>query len=99
MIRTVSRTTAALAATFSIALLGLAGGVAERVMREAHAGASRAAASHERAAENASVRGAYARAWYDLPPPATETVWCVNDDALYAACGERPDRLRPELLH
>jgi hypothetical protein len=97
MTRTISRTTATLAATLSIALLGLATSVAESVMREAHAGAS--AVSHPRAAENASARGAYARAWDDLPPPATETVWCVNDDALYAACGERPDRLRPELQH
>src|ERR1043166_639914 len=67
MTRTISRTTATLAATLSIALLGLATSVAESVMREAHAGAS--AASHPRAAENASARGAYARAWDDLPPP------------------------------
>lgn len=97
MIRTMSRTTATLAATLSIALVGLASGVAERVMREAYAGAS--AVSHQPAAENASARGAYARAWDDLPPPATETVWCVKEDAVYAACGDRPDRLRPELLH
>ncbi len=97
MIRTMSRTTATLAATLSVALLGLAGSVAERVMREAHAGAS--AVSYQRAAENAAARGAYARAWDDLPPPTTETVWCVNDDAVYAACGDRVDRLRPELLH
>lgn len=99
MIRTMSGTTAALAATLSIALLGMANGVAESVMREAHAGASRAAVSHHGAAENASARGVYARAWYDLPPPATETVWCANDDAVYAACGDRPDRVRPEVLY
>jgi hypothetical protein len=85
MIRTMSRTTAALAAALSITLLGLATGFAERVMREAHAGASRAAV--------------HSRAWDDLPPPATETVWCANEDAIYAACGDRPDRMRPELLH
>jgi hypothetical protein len=99
MIRTMSRTTAALAATLSIAVLGLATSVAERVMREAHAGASRAAVSHQGAAENASAQGVHARAWYDLPPPATETVWCVNDDAIYAACGDRSERVRPELQH
>ena len=99
MIRTMSRTTAALAATLSVALLGLASVVAGRVMREAHAGASRAAVSYQRAAESSSTRGVQAQAWDDLPAPATETVWCVNEDAIYAACGDRPGRMRPELLH
>jgi len=85
MIRTVSRATAALAAVLSVALLGLATGVAERVMRDAHAGASRAAA--------------HSHSWNDLPPPATETVWCANDDAIFSACDTRPGEVRPELLH
>jgi hypothetical protein len=94
-----SRTAAALVAVLSVALLGLADSVAEHVMRDAHAGASRAAVSQQRAAENAPARGGQSQAWNDLPPPATETVWCANEDAIYAACGERPDRMRPELLH
>jgi hypothetical protein len=99
MIRTVSRTTTALAATLSVALLWLANNVAERVMGDAHAGASRAAVSYQRAAENASVSGVHSHSWDDLAAPATQTVWCVNEDAVYAACGGRPDRMRPELLH
>ena len=35
----------------------------------------------------------------DLPNPATETVWCANEDAVYAACGSRPDEMRSDVLH
>jgi hypothetical protein len=99
MIRTMSRTTTALAATLSVALLWLASSVAERVMRDAHAGASRAAVSYQRATENAPARGGHSHPGDDLATPATETVWCVNEDAVYAACGGWPDPVRAELPH
>ena len=49
--------------------------------------------------QSTSVRSIPSHRWDDLPEPATETVWCANDDAVYAACGIRPDDLRSDLLH
>ena len=50
-------------------------------------------------ASSTSLRSVVSRSWDDLPEPATETVWCVNEDAVYAACGTRPDELRSDLMH
>ena len=45
------------------------------------------------------ARSVVSHRWDDLPEPATETVWCANQDAVYAACGSRPDEVRSDLLH
>ena len=50
------------------------------------------------ATPSAPARSVLSHRWDDLPEPATETVWCAREDAVYAACGDH-DRLRTELLH
>ena len=50
-------------------------------------------------AASPSVRSVLSHRWDDLPEPATETVWCANDDAVYATCGTRPDEPRTDLMH
>lgn len=45
------------------------------------------------------ARSVVSHRWDDLPDPATETVWCANEDAVYAACGSRPDEVRSDVLH
>jgi hypothetical protein len=50
-------------------------------------------------ASSTSLRSVVSHRWDDLPEPPTETVWCSNQDAVYAACGTRPDELFSDLMH
>jgi hypothetical protein len=94
-----TRTTAVLAAILGVALLGLATNATERVTHDASAAPSSTPVTYQRTAESGSVRGVHSHRWDGLSEPAAEATWCVNEDAVYASCGDGPDRIRAELLH
>lgn len=94
-----TRTTTVLAAILSLALSGFAANATERITHDASAAPLGAPVTYQRTAESTSVRGVYSHRWDGSSEPAAEITWCVNEDAIYAACGAPPDQVHAELLH